>query len=394
MKKFLLIAAMAAMAIGASADGYKIERVWDDGGTVSSFYVTGDMRQGFGMDGKFYINDKTAQTVYIFDENGLAGELPGGANCGISRDQAGNVIVSNAAFPGSWVEATIKVINPTTGDVKEYVVPEECGLIGRCDFLGFAKGDLMENGALYLTGKTNADIYTDGISIFTVTDGEVDFDNCYLATCPSVGALHRDNMTVLNYYDDVNGDPAVLYVYRSMGGNVVKMTYDGDNFAGTVFTPPVKGACNGSFVFIWDNKEFILYPQLPNYLNGFAIAELGATEAIVTVPPTVTTAPNGFQSNWLNAEVDADGVTIYQYNPGYMMVVWRLTKDEPAGMRGDINIDNAVNISDVTTLINYLLSGDATGLSVDNADCNLDEAVNITDVTTLINFLLKGNWPE
>ena len=60
---------------------------------------------------------------------------------------------------------------------------------------------------------------------------------------------------------------------------------------------------------------------------------------------------------------------------------------------GDINCDGYVNISDVTKLIDYLLSGNPEGLSVDNADTNRDGKVSISDVTTLINYLLSGIWP-
>ena len=66
----------------------------------------------------------------------------------------------------------------------------------------------------------------------------------------------------------------------------------------------------------------------------------------------------------------------------------------PVGMRGDVNGDGAVNISDVTALINYLLTDNAEGLNLGNADCNLDENLNISDVTTLINFLLTDQWGE
>ena len=59
-------------------------------------------------------------------------------------------------------------------------------------------------------------------------------------------------------------------------------------------------------------------------------------------------------------------------------------------MRGDANEDQTVDISDVTTLIDILLSG-ATAPA--GADCNLDQAVDISDVTALIDYLLSGNWP-
>ena len=66
---------------------------------------------------------------------------------------------------------------------------------------------------------------------------------------------------------------------------------------------------------------------------------------------------------------------------------------EPQGLRGDVNNDEAVNISDVTALIDYLLSQDATNVNLVNADCNLDQAVNISDVTALIDYLLSQAWP-
>ena len=326
MKKFLLIAALAAVAFGANADNYKIEKGWE---ITNLNFTINDVRQGFGMDGKFYINDKGTQTIYVFDENGLTETTyPGGANCGITRDEAGNILVSNAAFPGSWVEATIKVINPETGETIEYVVPEECGLLGRCDFLGFAKGDFFNEGTLYLTGgntgNANGDPYTAGVAVFSVSGGEVDMDNCYNATVtPDVVG---QTSTVINFYHDVNGDDALLYAYRS--GAPSKLLADGENFTKTAISLPNKGACNGCFAFVFDNKEFYLYPTLPNYLNGFAIAEAGAEAPIAEVLPTVAANMNGFQNDWLNAEVDRSGVTIYQYAPGSNLTVYRLTKEE------------------------------------------------------------------
>ena len=65
---------------------------------------------------------------------------------------------------------------------------------------------------------------------------------------------------------------------------------------------------------------------------------------------------------------------------------------EPDALRGDVNNDGIVSISDVTALINYLLTDDATGISLLNANCNLDESITISDVTALINYLLTDTW--
>ena len=59
---------------------------------------------------------------------------------------------------------------------------------------------------------------------------------------------------------------------------------------------------------------------------------------------------------------------------------------------GDVNGDNDVTIADVTALIDYLLTGGATDIHLENADCDHDDDVSINDVTVLIDYLLTGIW--
>ena len=70
-------------------------------------------------------------------------------------------------------------------------------------------------------------------------------------------------------------------------------------------------------------------------------------------------------------------------NPGYF------TKKPDLG---DVDCDNDVTISDVTALIDYLLSGDDSGIYLAVADCNQDSWVSIDDVTALIDYLLSHHW--
>ena len=63
-----------------------------------------------------------------------------------------------------------------------------------------------------------------------------------------------------------------------------------------------------------------------------------------------------------------------------------------AMLRGDANDDEAVNIADVTTLIDYLLTGDEAVINVENAEVSGDGQVSIGDVTMLIDYLLSGSW--
>ena len=59
---------------------------------------------------------------------------------------------------------------------------------------------------------------------------------------------------------------------------------------------------------------------------------------------------------------------------------------------GDVNMDGDVNITDVTALIDYLISGNASLIDLTAANVNGDDEVNISDVTELIDYLLSGTW--
>ena len=64
------------------------------------------------------------------------------------------------------------------------------------------------------------------------------------------------------------------------------------------------------------------------------------------------------------------------------------TEPEPQFTPGDVNDDSAVNIADVTALIDYLL-GSSPNVNELAADVNDDKAINIADVTALIDMLLN-----
>ena len=59
-------------------------------------------------------------------------------------------------------------------------------------------------------------------------------------------------------------------------------------------------------------------------------------------------------------------------------------------LSGDVNGDGQVDIRDVTALIDYLLTGNASGINLVAADVNSDGGVNIGDVAYLIDLLLTS----
>lgn len=353
MKKLLLFAAMAAVALGASA-GYTIEKLWSY--DISSINAS-NARQGLGMNGKFYINERTESTIYIYDQTGLIGTMTGSPNMTITRDEAGNIIYANTAFPGDWKNnPTITVVNPETLESKVYTIPEECDplSLGRCDVLGTAKGNMMEDGELYIATVTN----TSTIVKLVITDGEVNTDDSY---APEASPITTSTTTPIYPYTDLEGNDALLYYTRTT--NPVKLLPDGDNYSGSAFMLPRRGTTMGMFPFVWDGKELFLYNTqgAANYLDGFAVAEAYKTAATITTPlvevePTVSASLSGTLAiNWLWAEVDADGVTIYQYYPstndaaGAHISVYRMTKTPDytvaSNILGNWTIDPANNMT-------------------------------------------------
>jgi hypothetical protein len=68
--------------------------------------------------------------------------------------------------------------------------------------------------------------------------------------------------------------------------------------------------------------------------------------------------------------------------------------DEPTSLRGDVNSDGKVDVTDVTDLISYILTGNATGIDLVAANASLEGGIDVEDVTAIIGRVLTGSWPE
>jgi hypothetical protein len=125
------------------------------------------------------------------------------------------------------------------------------------------------------------------------------------------------------------------------------------------------------------------YDECVFMVNGTSIFRYGARDNdwetfTYELQPNVT-----YQLRWFyHKDVSDNGVGDY--------FALDNIKIAPKTMRGDVNGDGSVNISDVTALIDLLLGGGTISNSA--ADCNQDGNVNISDVTALIDHLLSGNW--
>ena len=78
----------------------------------------------------------------------------------------------------------------------------------------------------------------------------------------------------------------------------------------------------------------------------------------------------------------------------YVAQTWiqDFSEDPKDYITGDVDADAKVTIDDMTTLIDYLLSGDTASFNKDNADVDGSGKISIDDATMLIDYLLTGTW--
>ncbi len=355
MKKFLLLAATAAM-FGSAYAQVPCEGTLKQDWKVTSVPAHADARQGFGLNGKFYINVKGENpSIQIYDQNGLTNStLPGGSNVGISYDQAGNIIVSTSPWPSSGA-ASAKIVSAdgkTTKDIS-FEGEDGVGVKGRCDFLGVSEGNVLseDGGCIYVVGATNT-----GILAIPVVSGAVAADE--ILEVPVSGVeLAPSTSTVVNFFPCAKSEDesdAVLYVTRN--ASPVLVTVKDDAATGTAITLPKKNACNGAFPFTLGGYTLYAYPSGTNYLDGFCISEAGAENPVVEYTETLPTAPNSTQANWLNVEkVDDRTANIYQYVPGAYMAKYTFTLNKSI-----TGVENNVASKTVASTTYYNVAGVAS----------------------------------
>lgn len=134
-------------------------------------------------------------------------------------------------------------------------------------------------------------------------------------------------------------------------------------------------------------------PSSVNYLGDMAMAGMIGMKTFVTDATEVPALGNDVWAGVDQPSVplitpDNQTAELYKAADQWMNFFFETHVDI---IIGDVNGDGNVNISDVTALINYLLSGDEGSVNLNNADVNQDGNINISDVTALINLLLSGN---
>lgn len=349
-----------AMTVNAQSD-FQVKELAKLPVTNISNYSKGEMRSGYGFGDKFYMTDRNAQQLRVFNlaTGKEIGQKEIGANQALGHDEAGNAIIANWGFAGSNPLGSKTTFTLISADLSKMVTTEKVGSIqGRGDFLGKAKGNVFgAEGATLLASGAAQDLDNKGIVCYTFssTGGDTPLVQ-YTNVFDTDNKIGRESWTTYNYYKDVNGTDRYLYVNRKEA--LVDFSFDFE--AGEVesdmtrvYNPADrlcnKGVCNGGEIFVLGSRKFIVYGNLstPTYLDGFTIAEIGADNKTLTTvytkeADTSLAKEMTTQGNWLNVEVLNDKqAKLYQYFLGGYAAEYGITidgADMPTGIAG---VENA-----------------------------------------------------
>lgn len=218
---------------------------------------------------------------------------------------------------------------------------------------GMTFGDIMYNwGGDYMS---QAD--TRG----TASPAEIAWDKTYVAT-----PVYKNGTTYPGYY-------GVGYEFTA---NKLNFT-DGSSFLiGKTANPVVTYEVTDDAVIITVAVEpgadyQILVNGEPVTENPYTIART-SEDQVVTVQATAQ-APGKNVSDVVEVEISVPAKV-------------------STGLRGDVNGDGQVSITDAIVLLNAIQSGDWSLIDMTNANVNYDGNVNVTDAIQLINYISIGKW--
>ena len=382
MKKILLLSAImaGAMSVNAQSD-FKVKEIAKLPVKNITNYDKTVMRSGYGFGDKFYMTDRGAQQLRVFDL-GTGEEIAQkeiGANQALGHDEAGNAIIANWGFAGSNPVGSETTFTLISADLKEMRTTEKVGSIqGRGDYLGKAKGNVFgKEGATLLASGAAQDLENKGIVCYTFTPSGgdtplVSYSNVWDAD-QKIGA---GTWATYNYYKDVDGTDRFVYVNRQ--APLTDITFEEGEVLGDQtrsYSPedrlPNKGVCNGGEIFVLGSRKFVVYGNVtsPTYLDGISIAEIGADNKTLTTVYTQeakeATREMTTQGNWLNVEVLNDKqAKLYQYFLGGYVAEYGISIDgaetpETSGVKG---IENA--LAQVVSTTYYTAAGVASKTAV------------------------------
>jgi len=314
------------------------------------------------------------------------------------------------------VGVAMPVIEPNGGTfVNEVEVTITCATEGADIYYTINDGDeILYNGPFTLTETATVKAYADldgaESSMATATFNIVE-EVTYTLVTDVAQLAANDKIIIVGFHEDQEN--AVVNAYamgeprtNNFGAITVNVV---DNTVTTAFASVFTLEANENYWNFKAEDGRYLYAdgsdteskKSNNYLKLKEEADAYATAAITMVNDTTIIEFQGdndsrfmrFNYSETNPLFSCYKESSSVQNPVY---IFKAGAVEPQGLRGDVDMNEEVAIADVSALIDYLLTGDATGISLQNADCDLSgngtPDVSIADVSALIDYLLNGAW--
>ena len=289
--------------------------------------------------------------------------------------------------------------------------------------------------------------YLDVIGDITLQEAECNIMTVSGATAdpgfPTLYRMHADQggdweggfdgdpyMDIINFYPETKTGFSLAPVIKMIEGSDEDSRYSGEifyidcfdtapviyNFSGSVIDsfeevdPELwpKATPNGCIEFKLDDRDFLVYVIADMNGNGNGcqanICELGDGMSLggmtkywkIPADSLGKVNDSGLRVHCFAVEygTDSEGneeVTLFTFKAYNGMAVYKIGKNVGGGQSqpvvpGDVNGDGEVNISDVSDIIDLILSGRLS----DAGDVNGDGEVNITDINAVIDLILKS----
>lgn len=350
MKKTLLFA--FALSIGlanvATAQGdYTLSRDWKTNTTANGV----DARQGAYANGKFYIQNRPAGEIEIWDQTGKVGSLPStDKSTGICSDDAGNIIVTNVtAFDWGKESGTTRPVRiypngaaPATDIDLIMGCPPPGSLSSdmRCDYFGHVQGNVMSDEGGVFVWNVNRRKY---LNVMEVKNGVQDDDktlaiineNCFYNP---VEGLHSQipGMSAMTAVPAFKFGDQYCMDCRFVGLKGVKVsTNDEGNLVADIennyttgqsiwsFDPAYNCHVVGNTLFEMGGEKYVVamlqYKGGKNQVSHFAIVRMSDEEKVAIWKADAAESEIIAQTagaNWITpVVVDANTTELYQYFP-------------------------------------------------------------------------------
>jgi len=287
-----------------------------------------------------------------------------------------------------------------------------CKALTTIDMTAATRLSRIDEEAFINSGLENIDISSLGIgtigdwafaqtrlSTFNLTDGMTTLGEGALAHNPMLTTVVLPG---LNIDENPSGDGVRDQDGRKKASTprhtlerINNYTFAGDSRlnAGNLLKEDVAYIGNYAFYDVSADIDTMRLPSTLTYLGDYAMAGMTGMQTIksaaVDVPALGENVWAGVDQPSVTLIVpDKETVALYKAADQWM---YFFIKAGGSVMLGDVNNDGEVDINDVTALISFVLSGDASAINLEAANVNGDTEVDINDVTALINYVLTGS---